>query len=183
MNPNRKSFLAVAVLLALLVPAVGVAADGDRWIHIRVQDASDTNVAVNLPLSVLGPAMSVIPEDVRHLKIEGTDFSMKDIRAMWSELRNHPNQELVKVDEPDQKVTVSLAGDYLRVDAIGDENVQVRIPTAVVDALFSGDGDELAIGKALEVLSTSGEQELVTVTGKDENVRIWVDSSAGGGVS
>jgi len=179
MSYLRKTIV-VGALLALLLPVAGIAAEADRWIHVRVQDGSDTNVAVNLPLSVIGPAMDVIPEHVRNLEIDGTDLSMKDIRAMWAELRNHPNDELVKVDEPDQKVTISLSGNYLQVDASGEENVQVRIPTAVVDALFSGDGDQLAIGKALEVLSTSGAQELVTVTGSDENVRIWVDSSSSG---
>ena len=47
-------------------------------------------------------------------------------------------------------------------------------------ALLSGSGDELNVQAALEELARSGEGDLLTVTGDDETVRIWVDRSAEG---
>jgi hypothetical protein len=47
-----------------------------------------------------------------------------------------------------------------------------------VDALLSGNEDELDIQAAINALVQEGEGELVTVTSDDENVRIWVDSIA-----
>lgn len=180
MHHNRMK-VGLLVLTLALAPLADAAAQNERWLHVRVQDGSDANVAVNLPLSAVGAAADLVPEDVRHMQFDGADVDIADLRAMWSELRQHPNEELVKVDEPDQQVIVSLLDGYLRVRATGNENVEVRIPAEVVDALFSGEGNELAIGRALEMLVESGEQELVTVQGDTENVRIWVDSSSSGG--
>lgn len=179
-NRVRVGLLALGLLLT---PLTAGAEQQDRWLHIRVQESGDASVSVNLPLSVLGTAAEIVPEDVRRMEVEGADVTVEDLRAMWQELRVHPNEELVKVDEPDQKVVVSMVDGYLRVDATGRDNVQVRIPTEVVDALFSGEGDELEIGKALEMLAQSGSQELVTVEGDNEKVRIWVDSLPQGGES
>ncbi len=60
----------------------------------------------------------------------------------------------------------------------GGENVEVRVPARVVDALLSGEGDELNLIAAMEALVDEGEGNLVTVTGDDENVRVWVDRIA-----
>lgn len=182
MNPRYKRVgLLIAVLVAL--PLVGINAEtADRWLHVRVQDGDEANVAVNLPLAAVAAAVELVPADVRRMEIDNTDFSVEDLRTMWTELRAYPNEELVKVDEPDQKVLVSLVDDYLRVTVTGTENVRLRIPAAVVDVLLSGEGNELAIGAALEALAESGSQELVTVEG-DENVRIWIDASATGDAS
>ena len=184
MNPSRKrvGYKTVGLLIAVVaaMPLAAVHAEtAERWLHVRVQDGNDANVAVNLPLTAVAAAAELVPAEVRRMEIDSTDFSVSDLRTMWNELRAYPNEELVKVDEPDQKVVVSLVDDYLRVTVSGTENVRLRIPASVVDALLSGEGNELAIGAALETLSESGSQELVTVEG-DENVRIWIDASASG---
>ncbi|MFQ5350085.1 MAG: hypothetical protein ACE5EG_06560, partial [Thermoanaerobaculia bacterium] len=77
-------------------------------------------------------------------------------------------------------VRVWKEGGYLMVSVIedGGENVEVRVPGRVVDALLSGEGDELDLLAALEALVDEGEGQLVQVTGDDENVRVWVDRIA-----
>ena len=54
----------------------------------------------------------------------------------------------------------------------------MKIPLEVVSALLSGKGDEMNVGAAVQALARRGEGELVTVTGDDETVRIWVDSAS-----
>ncbi len=70
---------------------------------------------------------------------------------------------------------------FLRVQVRQDDNdesVDVRVPERVVDALLSGEGDELNLEAAIHALVEEGEGELVTVTSQDERVRVWVDRIA-----
>jgi hypothetical protein len=57
------------------------------------------------------------------------------------------------------------------------EDVHVKMPAAVVEALLSGDEDELDVAAAIRALARHGEGELVTVSGDDETVRIWIDGT------
>jgi hypothetical protein len=77
-------------------------------------------------------------------------------------------------------VRVAKAGGYLLVkvqEGKGkSEKVDIKIPFSVVEALLSGEQDELDVLAAVRALSAHGDTELVTVTDKSETVRIWVDS-------
>jgi len=91
----------------------------------------------------------------------------------------------VTVQEDDEFVRVWKESGYLRVNVregaeeeTGGENVDVSLPLAVVDALLSGDDSELNITAAIEALVEEGEGQLVTVSGDDEKVRVWVDRVA-----
>ena len=55
-------------------------------------------------------------------------------------------------------------------------HVEVKIPLSVVDALFSGGKDELDLVAGLKMLSTQGDQELVSVKDEENTVRVWIDS-------
>ena len=57
-------------------------------------------------------------------------------------------------------------------------DVNVQIPSRVVDALLSGEGEELNFRAAIEALAAEGEGELVTVNDDDDRVRVWVDHIA-----
>jgi hypothetical protein len=57
-----------------------------------------------------------------------------------------------------------------------DQDVYVRVPLEVVDALFSAGPDELNIVAALHALASHGDTELVTVKDSEKSVRIWVDA-------
>ncbi len=56
--------------------------------------------------------------------------------------------------------------------------VDVKVPQAVVEALLSGEGDEIDLAAAIRALAARGEGELVTVDNKDAKVRVWVDQLA-----
>ena len=91
----------------------------------------------------------------------------------------------VTVQEDDELVRVWKESGYLKVsvregqgEETGGENVDVSLPMTVVDALLSGEENELNITAAIEALVEEGEGELVTVTGEDEKVRVWVDRVA-----
>jgi hypothetical protein len=171
------------VFLAALVIA-GAASASNLWFHVRVDEADGAKVTVNLPVSMIEKAIQMIPE--KHLNDHGMHFSDHDItpaeiRELWTELRDSPDMTFVKVEEEGEDVKIWKESGYLYVSVLEEENnekVDVRVPFAVVDALLSGDEDELDIEAAMHALVQEGEGELVTVTSDNDNVRIWVDSIA-----
>jgi hypothetical protein len=66
------------------------------------------------------------------------------------------------------------------VDKNGGENVDVTVPWEVAQALITDTReDQLNVEAAIKALENIGDTTLVRVTGKDENVRVWVDSKNG----
>ena len=54
------------------------------------------------------------------------------------------------------------------------ESLGARVPIAVVDALFSGDGESLNLEGAVEELANL-RGDIVRVDEEDTKVRIWID--------
>ena len=177
----------VAVALAALVAGgagMAAAADNDLWLHVKVEEGDDTRVTVNLPMSVVGKALPMLPEEhfsAKHMHIDHMEMSISEMRELWQEVQNTPDVTFVTVDEGDEKVRVWKEAGYLMVsvdEGEGGDDVEVRVPSRVVDALLSGEGEELNLIAAMEALVDEGEGQLVTVTGDNENVRVWVDRIA-----
>ncbi len=180
----KRTVVAVA-LTALVFGSAGIlsAAENDLWLHVKVEEDNNTKVTVNLPMSVVGKALPMLPEEhfsAGHMHMDDMDMSIAEMRELWQEVRNTPDATFVTVEEDDEKVKVWKEGGYLMVSVIEDdgENVEVRVPARVVDALLSGEGDELNLVGAMEALVDEGEGQLVQVTGDNENVRVWVDRVA-----
>ena len=55
--------------------------------------------------------------------------------------------------------------------------MNVKVPFKVVNALLTGNNDELNVLAAVRALDEYQNLELVTVKDDNDNVRIWVDSS------
>jgi len=65
------------------------------------------------------------------------------------------------------------------IDKAGKENVDVTIPWDVAQALISNtSNNELNVEAAIKALEAIGDHTLVTVTGQEESVRIWIDSNS-----
>ena len=180
----KKAIIAVATVALIVTGAAALsAADNDLWLHVKVEEDDDTKVTVNLPMSVVGKALPMLPEEhfaAKQMHIDHMDMSIAEMRELWREVQNTPDVTFVTVEEDDEKVRVWKEAGYLMVSVVehDGENVEVRVPARVVDALLSGDGNELDLVAALEALVDEGEGQLVTVTGDDENVRVWVDRIA-----
>ena len=183
-----RKFLPIA-LLTLGLGALQAASDTDNlWIHIRVLDAKDGRVSINLPISVVERMGNVFPADSSEkghgrLRFNDEDITVSDLREIWADLRKHPDATFITVDEVDSKVRVAKIAGNLVVRAQDrksghDEQVEMKIPGTVVDALLSAPGEQLNVGAALKALAREGEGEIVTVTGDGETVRIWIDALA-----
>jgi hypothetical protein len=189
----KKTILAAAGLLGLaaLYAAPINAQSGTPWLHVRVEEKKDTTkVSVNIPLSVVEAVLKASPDFFeKHGKIHiGNDhgFKMADLRTVWKELAAVGDAELVSVESDDQNVKVMRKGDLVQVfvdqkpragkDGEGRraETVRVEVPTSLVDAFLSGNGEEGNFEAAiLELRKRRGD--IVRVHDDDSHVRVWID--------
>ena len=185
-----RKYLPIALLVlgmgALQARAATAANTDDLWIHIRVLDAKDGRVSINLPISVVEKMGNVMPSDAKgdsRLRFNDEDITVSELREIWADLRKHPDATFISVDEVDSKVRVAKIAGNLVVRAHDrksgrEEQVEMKIPGKVVDALLSGPGEQLNLGAAMRALAREGEGEIVSVTGDGETVRIWIDDSS-----
>jgi hypothetical protein len=185
----KRSILLIPAAAALaLVPATTAWAQ-NPWLHVRVEEPSkETKVHVNLPLTVVEAALSAAPERIIsegkiHIRDGKHDLSIADMRKVWLQLKEAGNAEIVKVEGKKENVSVAREGDVIRVrvDKLGEteaeaegEQVRVEVPVAVVDALFSAEGEDLNIRAALAELQKL-RGDIVRVKDKDSTVRVWID--------
>lgn len=180
---NTKKIVLTAVL-AVMVAAVPAAAS-DMWLHVKVNEAGgdNANVVVNLPLSIVESALPMIPEEqIRDGKIviDDAEFDAIRLRELWAEVQNSPDMTFVTVQSDDANVRVYKENGYLIArtteGAADGAQVHARLPLSVVDALLSGEGNELNIRAALDALIAHGEGELVAVADGETTVRVWIDN-------
>lgn len=171
-----------AAVLATVLAAPAFAQAPTPWVHVRVQEArQDSRVSVNLPMSVVQAMIAAAPDKVvaRGKVHFGHDGNVKvaELRKAWQELAKVGDAEIVNVQDKDEKVSIRRAADKLlvSVDKVSaKEQVRIEIPARVVDAFFSGTGDEVNLRAALvEMEKLRGE--LVKVDDADSSVRIWID--------
>ena len=181
---KKKTILDTALAAALIA---GPASAADLWFHVEVNGGKHGEQAtINLPLSMvdtLAPMISGRAHAAGHVRLDDRDYSVAELRRIWRELEAGPDATYVTVNDRDSKVRIAKRGNYLVMEAndrAEGEDVQARIPLSVMRALLSGSGDELNVGAALEALAAEGAGELVTVTGDEETVRIWVDAASEG---
>jgi hypothetical protein len=189
----RKSFVAGTGLAALLAlpAATAVAQTGTPWLHVRVEEArKSSKVHVNLPLSVVEAVLKSMPEmieDHGRLRIgEHHQLKMADLRRVWKELNSVGDAELVSVESDDENVKVMRKGDLVQVlvdkkpradkdgGERGGEQVRVEVPVSLIDALLSGEGDEVNIQAAVAELQKR-RGDIVQVHDDDSHVRVWID--------
>jgi len=128
-------------------------------------------------------------------------MKLADFRRMWKQLAAVGDAEFVTVESEDENVRVQRKGDLVLVyvdhkagtkkaAAAGDkpkaeaeksapkphgaEEVRVEVPVSLVDALLSGEGDEVNIQAAVAELQKR-RGDIVRVHDADSNVRIWID--------
>jgi len=182
-----RRLLTAGLMLAAMLPVTLARAQAqapERWLHIKVdsKNAEGEVVRVNVPLSMAEKVLPAIhSKDLQDGKVKFKAHTEDvDIRAILEAVRSAGDNEFVSVQSKKENVRVAKSGGYLLVKVTENgeksENVDIKIPFTVVEALLSAGKDELDIAAAIRALSAHGDTELVTVTDKTETVRIWVDS-------
>ena len=178
------SLLALVVGVALVVGPVTAQETTPVWLHVQIvgTESSQGNLALNLPLTAVQAVVAMAPESIvdsdgRLAVAEAHGVSVSDIRQMWNDIKNAGNAEFVALQQEDQTVRVSRAGDQIEVRVTGAndaETVRIDLPLVVVDALLSGDGDTLNLPAAIEQLNQL-RGDIVRVTEDERQIRVWLD--------
>lgn len=178
--------VALTAMTAGPAAAADARADG-LWFHLQVHEGKeDAHVVINLPLSMVEKSAGFLrgkgENGSGRIRFNDTEMSKSELQDMWKELRRQKDTTFLSVQETDGKVKMAKRGNYLMIQATETggkrENVEIKIPVTVVDALLSGPGQELNIAAGLQALVRAGESEIMTVTGDDETVRMWIDDQA-----
>jgi len=182
----KKSLVLGGLILALLV-TTGLASASDRWLHVRVQeDGPDgERVSVNIPLQLVEAILPTIQTDELSdgkIHMDEAELEGIDLREVLKAFQDAPDADFVTVQGKGESVRVAKEKGFLVVHADEEdgEKVRVTMPLAVVDAMLSGDSDELDLIAALDALASYDGGDLVTVESEDSHVRIWIDSSDSG---
>jgi hypothetical protein len=190
MKKLLSSALFVILLSGLTLTVPADAQTSERWLHVRVEQAATEDqaaetVRVNLPLRVAEKILPAIHADklqegrirLRHGHMHGVD-----LRAVLEAIQELGDGEFLTVQSDDANVRVAKQGGYLLVsvdEQTGDaEKVDVKLPFTVVEALLSGEKDELNVLAAIQALSEHQDDALVTVQSEREMVRVWIDSKS-----
>ena len=169
---------------------------GDHWIHVRVEETGEKpeSIRINFPIGLIEKvAPAIQDEHFRSGKVKLGDKTLEsvDLRALWKAVKEAGDAEFVTVEGTDGNIRVAREGEYLVVkvqeggreegNGPGDDGgkVDARLPLDVMDALLSGEKDELNVLAALRALARH-EGELVSVNDEHSTVRIWIDGANDG---
>ncbi|HKO05653.1 MAG TPA: hypothetical protein VJW51_12930 [Candidatus Acidoferrales bacterium] len=166
----------------------------ERWLHVAVtcKDNDGERVHVNIPFSLARGVLASIQQGrLNHgiVHIDNAHMNDVDIRALLKAIKSAQDAEYVTVEGRDSTVRVQKQGGMLLIHVVDNsskhhnhsaspsqQNVDVRVPLEVADALFSGAPDELNVSAALDLLARHGDMELVSVQDSENTVRIWMDT-------
>jgi hypothetical protein len=192
--PTRKhliqlSIIAVAGLLLLPLASSAQTAQApkpDRWLHVRVESAQPKGetVRVNVPLELAEKVLPTINKDRLQngkVKIDASQTKGVDLRALFDAIRTSKDGEFVTVQSNDADIRVAKQEGHILIHVRDKSNakkdqVEIRVPMKVVDALLSAGKDELDVLAGLRALSAQEDTELVSVKSSENAVRIWLDS-------
>ncbi|MFQ5778917.1 MAG: hypothetical protein ACE5IP_13005 [Terriglobia bacterium] len=186
--PAFLALLLLAASTALASPLAGQAQPAQRWLHVRVEDTGNDaqTVRVSVPLTLAEKILPAIHKD----KLRGGKLRMGrvhiegvDVRAILEAVRDLDDAEFVTVESDRETVRVAKEGGYLIVKVREqrddrENRVDVRVPFPVVEALLSGEDDELDLLAAIRVLKELGDGVLVTVNDDHSRVRVWIDDQS-----
>ena len=173
----------VSVMMLNFILTMIIAAPG-QWLHVRVIEAGENGdkIKVNVPMSLIETVLPMLePEEFKtgKIKIDSNELTVPELREIWNAVRSSGDYEIASIQNKDVDLRITIEGDYffIRSTEGADNKISVTLPARVVDALFSGEGDQLDVMAAVQELAQFGEGELVNIEDGDTTVKVWIDSS------
>ena len=178
----RSLGLALALTCAGTTAPAMAASDSADTIWLRIEVTSDgadhPKVKVNLPLSLIEVVVDSIDKREFMSEIENEHPSL-DIPKLWKSIRKMDENEFLTVETDDENVRVWKDADLFRISVqeAGREkaNIQVKIPLAIMDYIFSSKSETFDFQEIVSQLRGDLPLTLVTVDHDDEKVKIWLE--------
>jgi len=176
----------IVTLALVFYSAICLTRAANYWIHVRVDEgAKEESVKVNLPVALLETALPLIENEAiskGKVKLASEELNLAQLRQIWAELKANGNYELASITTKEERLRISLEGNeiFVRSAEGAETNISVNLPTSVVDALLSGEGEELNVSAGVAALVAAGPRDLVTIKETGKLVRVWIDEQSTG---
>lgn len=171
--------LKLVLIGAVAVPAIAagtVAATG--VVVVDVQEArGGHHIVVPVPLALAQVAAGFVPENKTHLRLPAeAQHYLPVARQVLSALAAADDAELVRVEEPDQKVSIRKEGGTLRIHVEErDEEVNVEVPIALALSVLPEAGGRMSASDLVWSLQHARLTRIADVRQKDgEHVTVTV---------
>ena len=172
--------LKMVLIGAVAVPAIAagsVAATGVVVVDVK-EARGRHHIVVPVPLALAQFAAAFVPAEKMRLRLpHQAQQYMPVARQVLTALAEAEDGELVRVEEPGQKVSIRKEGDMVRVFVDdGNEHVKVQVPISLALAVLPGAGNsQVSASQAVFALQHARLTEVVNVQGKDgEQVSVTV---------
>jgi hypothetical protein len=171
--------LKMILIGAVAVPAIAagsVAATGVVVVDVK-EARGGHHIVVPVPLALAQVAAALVPLDKTHVRIpREAEQYMPVARQVLEALATAEDGELVRVEEPGQKVSIRKEGDVLRINVDdGDEHVKVQVPISLALSVLPESGGQFSASQAVWALQRARLTEVVSVQGRDgEQVTVTV---------
>lgn len=170
----------IGVPLALLATVLAACfATGVAIVDVREGGPDGHHIVVPVPLMIAQAALAVAPAHATHLDLAkhgGADLrrNMGAARGVIEALADAPDGELVRVEEPGQRVVVEKRGGTLHVEVHdSDDDVDVNVPLDVVLQALPANG-EIDAAAVVGALRQARLTEIVNVHSGDDHVKISI---------
>ena len=170
---TRKQKIALAVAVAILVPASLLATATYCVVDVRASGDDGGRVFLPVPLALIEATLWLTPEDTTRFQDSELAEYQALLAAAVEDLATVDEATLVSVKTSDETVLVTKSGPDLVVSvSTPNETVRVRAPLAVVaEIINSYDGDSFGFAEAVSDLRGS-PGELVSVMNAESEVHI-----------
>jgi hypothetical protein len=170
--------LKLVLIGAVAVPAIAagsVAATG--VVVVDVQQRGGPHIVIPVPLALAQAAAGFVPEDKMRLHLDEKAQRLLPVaHDVLAALAEAEDGELVRVEEPGQKVSIRKEGGLVRIRVDDrDEHVNVQVPIALALAALPEPGGRFSASQAVWALQHARLTEVVDVQGRDgDRVNITV---------
>ena len=171
--------LKMVLIGAVAVPAIAagsVAATGVVVVDVK-EARGGHHFVVPVPLALAQVAAAFVPAEKMRLRLpHEAEQYMPVARQVLTALAAAEDGELVRVEEPGQKVSIRKEGDIVRVSVDdGDERVRVQVPISLALSVLPSAGSQVSASQAVFALQHARLTEVVNVQGRDgEQVTVTV---------
>lgn len=170
-----KILLASAVAVPVATTAT-IAATGVAWVDVKEGGRDGHRIVVPVPLLLAETAASFIPQ--KDMKLELPPEAVAHLgaaREVLQALAESPDGEYVRVEQPNEHVLITKAGDVLKIEVRNgdDEEVTVNVPLKAVGEIIDRHG-RISPARAVGLLRHARFSTLVDVRNGDDHVKITV---------
>ena len=168
-----KKFATLFVLVVMGLSAIAQEKKA-KTINIDFKSTIDEGMTLNvtLPLQFLESFQPQIQQILTQIQAEhGMDF-----KQIWTSVKDSGPAEFISIKSEEADIQVSTTSSHMIVkvnEKTEGHDIEVHLPMALGDALFTLDGD-IDYEGILQALETV-DGDLVTISGADMNGRIWIE--------